>query len=137
MIYSLIRVLLDVFATSHGDRAKLEAEVLALRRQVQVLEPQIKRAHWTPAIEWSWPRCSTGSHHRRGRIARALRNSAELASIFGEPKIGGLPWPSPTGQTANLSEGARRGGQSAAIQSEPRGQAVSLTEQHKGLYGCF
>src|SRR5713226_1852140 len=34
-------------ATSHGDQAKLQAEVLALRRQIQVLERQIKRVHWT------------------------------------------------------------------------------------------
>ena len=36
LVYSLFRALLDVLATSNGDRAKLEAEVLALRRQVQV-----------------------------------------------------------------------------------------------------
>jgi putative transposase len=29
-------------------RAELQAEVLALRRQVQVLERQIKRVHWNP-----------------------------------------------------------------------------------------
>jgi transposase InsO family protein len=40
--------MLDVFATSHSDQAKLQAEVLALRRQVQVLERQTKRARWTP-----------------------------------------------------------------------------------------
>ena len=48
LIYSLLRVLLDVLVTSHGDQAKLEAEVLALRRQVQVLERQIKRVRWSP-----------------------------------------------------------------------------------------
>ena len=48
LIYSLLRVLLDVLATNHGDQAKLQAEVLALRRQVQVLERQIKRVHWSP-----------------------------------------------------------------------------------------
>jgi putative transposase len=48
LIYSLVRVLLDVFATAHGDQARLQAEVLALRRQVQVLERQIKRVRWTP-----------------------------------------------------------------------------------------
>jgi hypothetical protein len=41
-------MLLDVLATSHGDQAQLQAEVLALRRQVQVLERQIKRVHWNP-----------------------------------------------------------------------------------------
>ncbi len=40
MLYSLIRVLLDVMATSHSNEAKLGAEVLSLRRQVQVLERQ-------------------------------------------------------------------------------------------------
>jgi hypothetical protein len=42
LLYSLVRFWLDVIATSHGDQAKLQAEVLALRRQVQVLERQIK-----------------------------------------------------------------------------------------------
>lgn len=43
-----MRVLLDVMATGHSDRAKLQAEVLVLRRQVQVLERQIRRVRWTP-----------------------------------------------------------------------------------------
>ena len=47
LIYSLLHVLLDLLATSHGDHAKLQAEVLALRRQVQVLERQITRVRWT------------------------------------------------------------------------------------------
>jgi hypothetical protein len=48
-LYSILRVLLDAVATSRRDQAKLQAEVLALRRQVQVLERQIKRVKWTPA----------------------------------------------------------------------------------------
>jgi Integrase core domain/Acyl-CoA dehydrogenase, C-terminal domain len=48
MLYSLIRVVLDAIATSHSNEAKLRAEVLALRRQVQVLERQIKRVRWEP-----------------------------------------------------------------------------------------
>src|SRR5450759_237204 len=48
MLYSLVRVLLDVMATSHSNEANLRAEVLALRRQVQVLERQIKRVRWEP-----------------------------------------------------------------------------------------
>jgi hypothetical protein len=43
VLYSLIRLLLDVVATSWQEKAKLHAEVLVLRRQVQVLERQIKR----------------------------------------------------------------------------------------------
>lgn len=48
LLYSLVRFLLDVVATSRADRAKLQGEVLALRRQVQVLERQVKRVRWTP-----------------------------------------------------------------------------------------
>jgi hypothetical protein len=48
LVYSLLRALLDVIAISQGDQAQLQAEVLALRRQVQVLERQIKRVRWTP-----------------------------------------------------------------------------------------
>jgi len=48
MFYSFARVLLDVIATSHASEVELRAEVLALRRQVQVLERQIKRVRWEP-----------------------------------------------------------------------------------------
>jgi hypothetical protein len=48
MLYSLVRVVLDAIATSHSNEAKLRIEVLALRRQVQVLERQIKRVRWEP-----------------------------------------------------------------------------------------
>ena len=48
MFYSLARVLLDAIATSRASEDELRAEVLALRRQVQVLERQIKRVRWEP-----------------------------------------------------------------------------------------
>ncbi len=47
LIYSLLCVLLDALATSHCDQAGLQAEVLALRRQVQVLQRQIDRVRWS------------------------------------------------------------------------------------------
>jgi putative transposase len=49
LLYSFLRVLLDAVATSHADQAELQVEVLALRRQVQVLERQIKGVHWSPS----------------------------------------------------------------------------------------
>jgi hypothetical protein len=49
MLYSLVRVFLDAIATSRRDQEELQAEVLVLRRQVQVLERQIKRVRWAPA----------------------------------------------------------------------------------------
>ena len=48
LFYSLVRVLLDVLTTVRSDQSALQAEVLALRRQVQVLERQIKRVRWSP-----------------------------------------------------------------------------------------
>jgi hypothetical protein len=39
MLYSLVRLSLDLIAINHGDHGKLQGEVLALRRQLQVLEP--------------------------------------------------------------------------------------------------
>ena len=49
VLYSLIRLLLDGAAASRQEKVKLQAEVLVLRRQVQVLERQIKRVQWSPA----------------------------------------------------------------------------------------
>ena len=49
LIYSLIRVLVDVMVTTRSGQAELQAEVLVLRRQVQVLKRQIKRVRWSPA----------------------------------------------------------------------------------------
>jgi hypothetical protein len=46
LIYSQLRVVIDLIATSRGDQASLQAEVLMLRRHVQVLERQVKRVRW-------------------------------------------------------------------------------------------
>jgi len=37
----------ELIAVGRSDQGKLQAEVLALRRQVQVLERQIKRVRWS------------------------------------------------------------------------------------------
>jgi transposase len=49
LLYALLRAVLEAVAVARTDRRMLEAEVLALRRQVQVLERQIKRVSWKPA----------------------------------------------------------------------------------------
>ncbi len=41
-------LLVDLIATSHSKEAKLRAEVLTLRRRVQVLDWQVKRVRWEP-----------------------------------------------------------------------------------------
>ena len=48
MLYWLVRLCLDLIAINRSEHGKLQAEALALRRQVQVLERQIKRVRWTP-----------------------------------------------------------------------------------------
>jgi hypothetical protein len=48
LVRSLPRAVLGLLATKHRDEVELEADVLALRRRVQVLERQIKRVHWNP-----------------------------------------------------------------------------------------
>ena len=48
VLYSVVRLVLDAVAVRRTDRDKLQAEVLALRRQVQVLERQVARVRWTP-----------------------------------------------------------------------------------------
>ena len=47
VLYFLARLLIDAIAVRQADEATLRAEVLALRRQVQVLERQIARVRWT------------------------------------------------------------------------------------------
>jgi len=100
LTYSLVRVLLDVLATSHGDQARLQAEVLALRRQ-----PGSREANQAGALE---PRRSDGSggparKHSEiglGRLAGQARDGARLAPHVGAKEVGELsrptaPWPPP------------------------------------------
>src|SRR6266851_9492333 len=47
-LYSALRLVLELIQLEHKDAAGLQAEVLALRQQVKVLERQIKRALWQP-----------------------------------------------------------------------------------------
>ena len=76
--YSLVRVLLDAINSSHTDRAKLEAEVLALRQQVKVLErappPNVTTLSW----RWRW--------RKQIQTCRALR-SEESQRSPGRPAL--------------------------------------------------
>lgn len=48
LLYSVVRLLLDLTSTFRAEKAELRSEVLALRRQVQVLERQVRRVRWSP-----------------------------------------------------------------------------------------
>src|SRR5438874_13395001 len=48
LVYAVARLLVELLSLRRTDEAGLQAEVLALRRQVQVLERQIKRVRWSP-----------------------------------------------------------------------------------------
>ena len=80
LIYSLLRILLDALATRQAGQAALQAEVLALRRQVQVLERQIKRVRWSPGdrMVLAAPR-ERISEIRLGWTARKAGDGARLA----------------------------------------------------------
>ncbi len=49
LLYSLVRFLLDAMLTRRQSELRLRAEVLALRHQLRVLEPQVRRPRWQPA----------------------------------------------------------------------------------------
>ena len=48
LIYSVVRFLLDALFTRHQSEIRLQAEVLALRHQLRVLERQVRRPRWQP-----------------------------------------------------------------------------------------
>ena len=104
LIYSLLRVLLDAIATSRRDRAKLEAEVLALRRQVQVLERRIKRVRWSAGDRMVMAALARAAlAFGVGRPARSSGNRARLAPGIGAPEMGRIQGTSAQGQTADLN----------------------------------
>src|SRR5439155_17157813 len=48
LLYSLVRFLLDALLTRCQSELRLQAEVLALRHQLRVLERQVRRPRWQP-----------------------------------------------------------------------------------------
>src|SRR5207245_3662250 len=67
LVYSLIRALVDVFATGRSDRAALKAEVLASGARFRFLSARSSGCAGREAIEWSWPPCMSISRNRLGR----------------------------------------------------------------------
>ena len=49
LIYSLVRLLLDVLLVRCRSEASLQSEVLLLRHQLRVLQRQARRPRWQPA----------------------------------------------------------------------------------------
>ena len=47
-LYAAVRLLLEILIVRHRSKARLEAEVLALRHQLRVLERQVGRPRWQP-----------------------------------------------------------------------------------------
>jgi hypothetical protein len=71
MLYSLIRVVLDAIATSHSNEAELRAEVLALRRQVQVLPGEGAASGRSRSDARSYPNLTPCSAMSRGMLAKS------------------------------------------------------------------
>jgi putative transposase len=49
LIYSLVRLLLDVLLVRCRSESSLQSEVLLLRHQLRVLQRQARRPRWQPA----------------------------------------------------------------------------------------
>ena len=49
LIYAVVHLLLEILIVRGRPKARLEAEVLALRHQLRVLERQVGRPRWQPA----------------------------------------------------------------------------------------
>ena len=47
--YSPVRFLLDALVTRRQSELRLQAEVIALRHQLRVLERRVRRSRWQPA----------------------------------------------------------------------------------------
>jgi putative transposase len=48
MLYSIVRLLVDLLSIRDREQAELQAEVLALRHQLRVLQRQVRRPRWRP-----------------------------------------------------------------------------------------
>jgi putative transposase len=46
--YSIVRLLVDLLSIRDREQAELQAEVLALRHQLRVLQRQVRRPRWRP-----------------------------------------------------------------------------------------
>ncbi len=46
MLYSIVRLLVDLLSVRDREQAELQAEVLALRHQMRVLQQQVRRPRW-------------------------------------------------------------------------------------------
>ena len=48
LLYSIARLLVDLLSVRDREQAELQAEVLALRHQLRVLQRQVRRPRWSP-----------------------------------------------------------------------------------------
>ena len=48
LLYSIVRLLVDLLSIRDREQAELQAEVLALRHQLRVLQRQVRRPRWRP-----------------------------------------------------------------------------------------
>ena len=99
LIYSALRILLDALATSRAGQAELQAEVLAPRRQVQVLEGQIKRVRWSPgdrmilaALRERIPRSGWAGLLVKPETVLGWHSTSDLAGSLDGPLTSSFAW---------------------------------------------
>jgi len=68
LVYSLLRALVDLLVTGRADQAKLQAEVLVLRRQVQWSRGRLSAFSGNRLIGCFWRPCANAFRDRVGRV---------------------------------------------------------------------
>ena len=137
LIYSLVRVLVDLIAVRRSDQAQLGAKVLVLRCQVQVLERQMMRVRWRPGDRMIM--AAMRNHFSRSAwagIAGQAGDGACLASGIGAPEVGGLSQPAVARPAAEFDRVPPADRKNGAGES-PLGQRPdSRRAPEAGLHGC-
>jgi hypothetical protein len=101
LLYSIARLLVDLLSVRDREQAELQAEVLALRHQLRVLQRQVRRPRWHPGDRLVLATIIERLLKRRwsGPISQS-RDDPALASRARAPQVGRLrqaPTPSSAG----------------------------------------
>ncbi len=68
LLYPIVRLLVDLLSVRDREQAELQAEVLALRHQLRVLQRRYADRGGVSAIVWFWRRSSNGFPSDAGRL---------------------------------------------------------------------
>lgn len=89
LLYAVVHLLLEILIVRGRPTARLEAEVLALRHQLRVLERQVGRPRWQPADRLLLAAVSRVCPGRTGNLSypapRPCSDGTESWSVASDP----------------------------------------------------